>query len=148
MMSLDYLYYMGVLLCFHYTRTELRVREVLEMPVKKKEFTFDELEIEARQASGLEKLPFESILSKAFRKFRHFGLDQSIWTEEQTEEFMDHVEELGGGMQDQMMALVPPCILNEGFDINSLTIEELREIFLFVRGGDVGDEDGAAPLDQ
>ena len=47
-----------------------------------------------------------------------------------------------------MMALVPPCILNEGFDINSLTIEELREIFLFVRGGDVGDEDGAAPLDQ
>ena len=123
----------GVLLCFHYPRAELRVREVLEMPVKKKEFTFDELEIEARQASGLEKLPFESILSKAFRKFRHFGLDQSTWTEEQTEEFMDHVEELGGGMQDQMMAL---------------TIEELREIFLFVRGGDVGDEDGAAPLDQ
>ena len=77
------------------------------MPVKTKEFTFDELEIESpRQASGLKRYPLR-VFSKAFRKFRHFGLDQSTWTEEQTEEFMDHVEELGGGMQDQMMALVP-----------------------------------------
>jgi len=106
----------------------------------------DEIKIEVRQASGFEKMPFESILAKAFRKFRHFGVDQTKWTEEQTEEFMATVDELGGSVQEQMATLIPPCIITEGFDANSLTSTELMLLFTFVRGG--SDEDGEPPLDS
>ena len=120
---------------------------MIDMPVKTKKFEFGEIEIEVRQASGLEKLPFEAMMTKAFRKFRHFGADQTKWIEAQAEEFMIHLDELGAGTNGQILDLVPKCILTEGFDANSLTSEELRDIFIFVRGGGEGDEDGAAPLD-
>ena len=115
------------------------------MPVLTTEIELnDGTKIEVRQASGLEKLPFESILSKAFRKFRHFGVDNTAWTEEQQEEFLLELEELGGGMQTQMAKLVPPCILTDDIDVNTLTTEELSDIFTFIRGG--SDEDGEPPL--
>ena len=101
------------------------------MPVLNKEIELDDgSKILVRQASGMEKMPFESILAKAFRKHRHFGFDQSTWTEE------------------QMLMLVPPCVLTEDFDVNTLTADELRDIFMFVRGGAEGDEEGAPPLDS
>jgi hypothetical protein len=119
------------------------------MPVLNKEIELDDgSKILVRQASGMEKMSFESILAKAFRKYRHFGFDQTKWTDEQMEDFMSYTEELGGSMQEQMLLLVPPCILTEDFDVNTLTAEELRDIFMFVRGGAEGDEDGAPPLDS
>ena len=42
----------------------------------------DGTKVEVRQASGFEKLPFESMLAKAFRKFRHFGVDNTKWSED------------------------------------------------------------------
>ena len=76
------------------------------MPVLNKEIELDDgSKILVRQASGMEKMPFESILAKAFRKYRHFGFDQSKWTEEQMEDFMSYTEELGGSMQEQVRPL-------------------------------------------
>mgnify|MGYP003144481720 FL=1 len=49
-------------------------------------------------------------------------------------------------MHDQMLKLVPPCIITDDIDVNTLTAEELRDIFIFVRGG--SDEDGEPPLDS
>lgn len=117
------------------------------MPVITKEIELnDGTKIEVRQASGFEKLPFESMLAKAFRKHRAFGVDNSKWTEDQQEEFMESLEDLGGSMHDQMLKLVPPCIITDDIDVNTLTAEELRDIFIFIRGG--SDEDGEPPLDS
>jgi hypothetical protein len=117
------------------------------MPVLTKEIELnDGTKVEVRQASGLEKLPFESILAKAFRKFRHFGPDNLKWTDEQQEEFMGHLDDLGGGIDRQMAIMIPPCIITENVDVNMLTAEELRDIFAFVRGG--SDVEGEPPLDS
>ena len=97
------------------------------MPILKKEFEIGNKKIWVRQASGMERLKFETVLAKTFRKFKHFGLDQSEWTDEQQEEFM-----------------IPPC-LPEGFDVNMLDKDELMLIFNFVRGLD--EPEGAIPLD-
>ena len=114
------------------------------MPVMKKEFEVGEKKIWVRQASGMERLHFETILAKTFRKFRHFGTDQSNWTESQQEEFLEELEAKGGSMQDQIHRLVPPCILDGNLDINVLDRDELMDIFNFVRGEE---QDGAIPLD-
>jgi len=115
------------------------------MPVMKRDFEISETTtLTVRQASGMERLHFETLLAKAFRKFRHFGPDQSKWTEQQQEEFLAHVEEQGGGMDDQIRRMVPPCIVEpKGFDINLLDSGELMTIYNFVRGEE---QEGAVPL--
>lgn len=114
------------------------------MPVLKKEIELnDGRKVWVRQASGMDKLRIENIQAKTFRKFRHFGPDPSKWTEAQHEEFADALDEAGGGITSQIEAWVPRCIIDEGFDIDSLTSEELRTILGFVRGDD---PEGAVPL--
>ena len=115
------------------------------MPVLKKQFEIGSKKIWIRQASGMERLRFETLLAKTFRKFKHFGFDQASWSEEQQEEFMLALEQQGGGMENQIMSLVPPCILEEQFNIDLLDRDELMEIFEFVRGDD---PEGAVPLDS
>ena len=44
-----------------------------------------------------------------------------------------------------IMSLVPPCILEDGFNMDLLDRDELMEIFEFVRGDD---PEGAVPLDS
>ena len=116
------------------------------MPVLKKEIELnDGRKVWVRQASGMDKLRIENIQAKTFRKFRHFGPDPAKWTEAQHEEFADSLDEAGGGIASQIEAWVPRCILDEDFDIDSLTSEELRTILGFVRGDD---PEGAVPLDS
>jgi len=115
------------------------------VPVLKKEIELgDGTKVWVRQASGLEKIKIESIQAKAVRKCRDFGNPED-WTIEQNEVFLSHIEELGGSLEDQMTSWVPNCILEEDFDLNSLTSEEMRTILGFVRGDD---PEGAIPLDS
>ena len=114
------------------------------MPVLKKEIELsDGKKIWVRQASGMQKLKIENKQARVFRSVRHFGLDPTEWTEEQQTEFAEKLDESGAGMVAQMEAWVPDCILEENFDIDSLTSEELRDIISFVRGDDI---EGAIPL--
>ena len=53
------------------------------------------------------------------------------------------VDEMGGGIEDQIQNWVPVCILDEDVDVNMLTFEELNKILQFVRGDDT---DGAVPF--
>ena len=115
------------------------------MPVLKRQFDIGDKTIWVRQASGMERLKFETLLAKTFRKFKHFGLDQEEWTDEQQEEFMDALEAAGGDINSQMKEMIPPC-LPDGFDINTLDKDELMMIFNFVRG--IGEPEGAIPLDS
>ena len=113
------------------------------MPVMKKEIELDDgRKIWVRQASGMERLKITNIQGKAFRKMSHAG-DPSDWTEEQNEEFVTMLDEMGGGIEEQIAAWIPPCIMDESVDINTLTFEELNEILQFVRGDD---EEGAVPF--
>jgi hypothetical protein len=113
------------------------------MPVMKKEIELEDgTKIWVRQASGMEKLSITNAQGKAFRKMRHAGEPEN-WTDEQNEEFSNIVDELGGGITSQIETWVPACIMNEDFDVNSLTAEELMSILSFVRGDD---KDGAIPL--
>jgi hypothetical protein len=113
------------------------------VPILKKEIELsDGSTVWVRQASGLEKIKIESIQARAVRKCKDFG-DPAEWTEEQNETFMGIIEEAGGSLEDQMKSWIPPCIVNEDFDINSLTSEEMRTILLFVR---CDDPEGAIPL--
>tara|TARA_R110000744_G_scaffold26942_4_gene66038 strand:+ start:1409 stop:1756 length:348 start_codon:yes stop_codon:yes gene_type:complete len=114
------------------------------MPILKKEFEIGNKKIWVRQASGMERLKFETVLAKTFRNFKHFGFDQAEWTEEQQEEFMIALENNGGDVSSQMRDMIPPC-LPEGFDVNMLDKDDLMEIFSFVRG--IGEPEGAIPLD-
>lgn len=115
------------------------------MPVLRKEIELEDgTKIWVRQASGSEKLPIEVIQAKAIRKCRHFG-DPTEWTEEQNEEFLEVIDELGGGIQHQIESWIPPCILSETVKYEDLTSIELRTILSFVRG-DSGD--GAIPLER
>ena len=116
------------------------------MPVMKKEIELDDgTKLWVKQASGLQKLPFEAKMARIFRQFRHFGTDQTKWNEDQQEEFLSAMEDAECGMMDQMAILVPQCIDDESFDVNSLTPDELRNIYLFIAG--VSESDGAPPLE-
>ena len=115
------------------------------MTVLKKQFDIGSKKIWVRQASGMERLKFETILAKTFRKFKHFGLEQSKWTEEQQEDFMVALEDSGAGMTDQLQELVPACIIDD-IDMNLIDRDMLMEIYYFVRG-DVLEGDGSIPLD-
>ena len=116
------------------------------MTVLKKEFDLGTRKIWVRQASGMERLRFETVLAKTFRKFKHFGSDQSKWTDEQQEEFMIALENAGAGMTDQLEVLVPACIIDD-VDINFIDRDMLMEIYSFVRG-DAVEGDGSIPLDS
>ena len=113
------------------------------MTVMKKEIELEDgTKIWVRQASGMEKLAVTNAQGKAVRLLRHAG-DPEEWTDEQNEEFQVAVDELGGGLDAQIEGWIPPCIIDEEFDINTLTFEELTIILSFVRGDD---RDGAVPL--
>tara|TARA_R110000803_G_scaffold82288_1_gene148370 strand:- start:9291 stop:9641 length:351 start_codon:yes stop_codon:yes gene_type:complete len=116
------------------------------MPVLKKEIELnDGKKIWVRQASGMEKLRIENIQTKVFRKLRHYGSDPTAWTPEQHEDFAVTLDEEGGGMEDQINAWIPNCVISPpDFDINSLTSAEVRDILGFVRGDTL---EGAVPLD-
>jgi len=116
------------------------------MPVLKKEIELDDgTKIWVKQASGMLKLKIETLQATAFRKFRHFGLDPTEWTDEQQEEFSSALDTAGGGMSDQISEWIPNCILDENVTADDLTSEELRRILLFVRGDD---SEGSVPLDN
>lgn len=116
------------------------------MAVLKKQFEIGSKKIWVRQASGMERLKYETLLAKTFRKFRHFGPDNTKWTDEQQEEFLVSLELAGGAMEDQIRDLVPPCLMEET-DLNFIDRDTLMDIFDFVRGTD-GDSEGAVPLDS
>ena len=110
------------------------------MPVKKKEFELDDgTKIWVRQASGMEKLKISNIQAKVFRKFSDKGSPEK-WDEETNEAFAEALDEAGGGMQAQIEHWLAPCCLDDTFDINLFTVEELLPILSFVRGDD---EEGA-----
>ena len=115
------------------------------MTVLKKQFDIGSKKIWVRQASGMERLRFETILAKTFRKHKHFGSDQSKWTDEQQEEFMNALEDAGAGMYDQLETLVPKCLIDE-VDMNLIDRDLLMEIYEFVRGDVEGE--GSIPLDS
>jgi hypothetical protein len=110
------------------------------MPVKKKEFELDDgTTIWVRQASGMEKLKISNIQAKVFRKFADKGTPDK-WDDETNEAFSEALDEAGGGMQAQLEYWLAPCCLDDTFDINLFTVEELLPILSFVRGDD---EEGA-----
>lgn len=120
------------------------------MPVMKKLIELpSERRLWVRQASGLEKLKIEAASAKAFRKVRHFGPDPTEWTEEQQEEFSDLVEELGGGLEEQIRTLIPKCVLkwddNSKCDPDTLLSEEILAILPYIKGED---SEGSLPLDN
>ncbi len=98
-----------------------------------------------RQASGMDKLKIEKVQAMTLRKCRHFGTDPTEWTEEQNEEFLEIIDNLGGGIQQQIQTWIPPCILSDTVKYEDLTSIELRRILAFVRGDE---EDGAIPLER
>ncbi len=113
------------------------------MPIMKKEIELDDgRKIWVRQASGMERLKITNIQGRAFRKMRHAG-DPTEWTEEQNEEFVDMLDDMGGGIVEQIEAWIPVCVLDDDVDVNTLSFEELNTILQFVRGDDV---DGAVPF--
>lgn len=119
---------------------------MIKVPVLKKEIELnDGKKIWVRQASGMDKLAIEKIQAQTFRKFRHFGTNPAEWTPEQHEEFNDALSEAGAGIDSQIQSWVPKCVIEENFDINTLTSEEVRDILNFVRGDDL---EGAVPLDS
>lgn len=116
------------------------------MPIKKKEMELEDgRKLWFRQASGMERLKIEKVQAQVFRQCRHFGPDPLVWTEDQHLEFQEKLDTAGAGVEDQIMAWVPPACLDEDFDINTLTNIELREILSFVRGDD---QDGGVPLEE
>ena len=110
------------------------------MPVKKKEFELDDgTKVWVRQASGIEKLKISNIQAKVFRTFADKG-DPSGWSEDTSVEFSDALDEEGAGIQAQIEQWLAPCVLDDTFDINLFTVDELLPILSFVRGDD---EEGA-----
>tara|TARA_Y100001973_G_C4926952_1_gene199113 strand:+ start:91 stop:471 length:381 start_codon:yes stop_codon:yes gene_type:complete len=124
------------------------------MPVKKKLFELqDGKKVWVRQASGLEKLKIEGIHAQAIRKCRHFGPDMQQWTDDQMDEFWEHIEAMGGGLTSQIEHLIPLCIMGfedgSNCDVNLLLSEEIIPMLPFVKG-ETGDEEdsGSVPLDK
>ena len=106
------------------------------MPVKKKEFELDDgTTIWVRQASGMEKLKISNIQARIFREFEDKGSPEN-WESETHQAFSDRLEEEGGGITAQLEHWLRPCVLDEVFDVNLFTIEELMPILNFVRGDD------------
>ena len=90
------------------------------MPVMKKEIELDDgRKIWVRQASGMERLKITNIQGKAFRKMRHAG-SPTDWTDEQNEEFVNALDEAGGGVSTQMADWIPDCILDDDIDVSKL----------------------------
>jgi hypothetical protein len=115
------------------------------MPVLKKEIELDNGKtIMVRQASGMDKLKIEKVQAMTLRKCRHFGADPTEWTDEQQEEFAMMLDENGAGLEDQIQAWLPVCVLDTEIDIGLLTSEEVMRILNFVRGDDL---EGAVPLE-
>mgnify|MGYP003652070071 CR=1 FL=1 len=116
------------------------------MPINKKEIELDNgRKIWVRQASGMERLAIETKTAKIIRQCRDFGADPSEWTEAQQQEYLDMLDDSGVGMNHQISEWVPNCILDEDIDVNMLTSEEMRTIYVFVVGQD---EEGAIPLES
>ena len=113
------------------------------MAIMKRQFDIGSKQVWVRQASGMERLKFETILAKTFRSFKHFGPEQSEWTDAQQQEFLDALDNAGAGMDSQIRELVPPCLIDD-IDINLIDSMTLMDIFDFVRGGD---REGSVPLD-
>ena len=110
------------------------------MPVKKKEFELDDgSKVWVRQASGIEKLKISNIQAKIFRLFVDKG-DPSDWDDDLNQEFSDALDEAGAGIQAQIEQWLEPCVIDNSFDVNLFTVEELLPILSFVRGDD---EEGA-----
>ena len=122
------------------------------MPIKKKLFELEDgSKVWVRQASGMEKLKIEGIHATALRKCRHFGPQMNDWTEDQMEEFWTIIEELGGGLTDQIQQLIPICVMafedGKDCDVNLLKSEEIVPMLSFIKGED-GEEGDALPLDS
>ena len=123
---------------------------VLKMPVMKKLIELPEgRRLWVRQASGMEKLKIEAAAAKAFRKVRHYGNNPTEWTEEQQEHFQDLIDELGGGLEEQIRTLIPKCVLkwddNSKCDPDTLLSEEILAILPYIKGED---SEGSLPLDN
>jgi len=115
------------------------------MPVAEKELELDDgTKILVRQASGRKKLKIEAIQARIFRQFRHYGSPED-WTIEQHEEFADALDEAGGGIEAQVEAWLPDCILTEGVDLDDLTTMEIMTLLNWVRGDT---EEAAIPLES
>jgi len=114
------------------------------MPISKRLFDLEDgTKVWVRQASGLEKLKIEGIHATAMRKCRHFGPDMSQWTDEQSEEFWNVIEDLGGGLTAQIAHLIPLCVMDfeDGgkCDYNLLKSEEIIPMLPFIRGDNTED---------
>tara|TARA_R110002020_G_scaffold376884_3_gene587966 strand:+ start:1514 stop:1864 length:351 start_codon:yes stop_codon:yes gene_type:complete len=110
------------------------------MPVKKKEFELDdESKIWVRQASGIEKLKISNAQAKVFRQFADKG-EPADWDEDTNQEFSDALDAAGAGIEAQIEQWLAPCCLDDSFNVNLFTVEELLPILSFVRGDD---EEGA-----
>ena len=116
------------------------------MPVKEKEIELDDgTKIRVKQASGRTKLKIEAIQARIFRKFRDNG-NPSEWTMEQHEAFADALDEAGGGIEAQVEAWLPNCVIEpENFDYDSLTTPELMLVLGWIRGDE---EAGALPWEH
>lgn len=116
------------------------------MPIAKKEIELEDgRKVWVRQASGMERLSIETATAKVIRECRDFGPDPSVWTEDQQQQYLSKLDDSGVGMNHQIAEWVPKCILDEDIDVNMLTSDELREIYVFVVGQD---EEGAVPLES
>ena len=117
------------------------MKKLLEMPNGRK--------LWVRQASGMEKLKIEAAAAKAFRKCRHFGTNPMEWTDDQQDEFSDLIDEMGGGLEEQVATLIPKCVINwedgSKCDVDMLLSEEILSILPFIKGED---NEGTLPLDN
>ena len=115
------------------------------MPIAKKVIELnDGSMVLVKQVSGRKKIKIEAIQAKVYRRFRHNG-DPNDWTMEQHEEFSDALDELGAGLEAQVDAWLPDCILTEGITIDDLDSVELMRVLGYVRGDT---EEGAIPLES
>jgi len=115
------------------------------MPVAQKEIELDDgTLILVKQASGRKKLKIEARQAKVFRQFRHYGSPVD-WTIEQHEEFSDALDELDAGIEAQVEAWLPDCILTEGVDLDDLTTNEIMTLLNWVRGDT---EEASIPLES
>ena len=117
-----------------------------KVPITKKEIELDNgRKVWVRQASGMERLGVETATAKVIRQCRDFGSDPTEWTEEQQQKYLDLLDEAEVGMGHQIAEWVPNCILDKDIDINMLTSDEVREMYVFIVGQD---EEGAIPLES
>lgn len=115
------------------------------MPVATKEIELDDgSTILVKQASGRKKLKLEAIQARVFRQFRDRG-NPADWTMEQHEEFSDALSDAGAGIEAQVEAWLPDCIMTEGIEIDDLTSTEVIKVLNWVRGDT---EEASVPLEH